>query len=235
MLKRYFTYEKVESIANWIQKKVDSFKPLVGIICGSGLGEIANLIEDPKILSYADIPEFPRSTVHGHKGNLVFGMLSGMPVVCMQGRFHPYEGYPLALCTLPIKIFKILGIKLLILTNAAGGLNPMYKVGDLVIMKDHMSFPLLSLHHPLVGPNDARFGPRFVAVNNIYEKKFRDLFKKCGEELNIELHEGVYGTVGGPSYETVADARFCRSAGCDTVGNKTFIIILFFIFSNYLI
>ncbi len=128
------------------------------------------------------------------------------------------KGYSLALCTLPIKVFKLLGIQMIIITNAAGGINTTYNVGDLMVIKDHMSFPLLSLSHPLIGPNDERFGPRFVPINNIYAKKYRKVFIDCGKELNIDLHEGVYGTVGGPSYETVTDSRFCKTAGMDCVG-----------------
>ena len=170
----YYTYEKIEEIAKFISQKVN-FKPLIGIVCGSGLGNIANLLEDKQVVPYTDIPEFPRSTVHGHKGNLIFGNLSSVPTVCMQGRFHPFEGYSPALCTMPIKVFKLLGIKTLIITNAAGGINENYNVGDLMVIKDHMSFPLLSLSHPLVGPNDERFGPRFVPINNIYTKNYRDI------------------------------------------------------------
>ncbi len=139
----------------------------------------------------------------------------------MQGRFHPYEGYSMALCTLPIKIFKLLGVKLLMLTNAAGGLNQAYKRGDLMVIKDHMSLPVLTLQHPLTGPHDERFGPRFTAINNVYAKKLRDVFHQCGRDLNIELREGVYSTVGGPSYETVTDSLFLRGIGADAVGMST--------------
>jgi len=139
--------------------------------------------------------------VHGHRGNFVFGNLSKIPVVCMQGRFHPYEGYSAALCSMPMKIFKIMGVKMVILTNAAGGINPEYKVGDLMLLKDHISLPGLALSHPLVGPNDERFGPRFVPLNKIYNKKLRDLFLQCGQDLNVKVHEGCYGSIGGPTYE----------------------------------
>jgi purine-nucleoside phosphorylase len=119
----------------------------------------------------------------------------------MQGRFHPYEGYSSALCSMPIKIFKIMGVKLVILTNAAGGINPEYKVGDLMLLKDHISLPGLALSHPLIGPNDERFGPRFVPLNKIYNKKLRDVFKECSNDLNVKVHEGCYGSIGGPTYE----------------------------------
>lgn len=128
----------------------------------------------------------------------------------------------MALCTLPIKICKLLGIKAVVLTNAAGGLNPSFKVGDLMLVKDHVSIPLLSLQHPLVGPNDERFGgPRFTPVNNIYNLAWRNLFKQCAQELNMEIREGVYSSVGGPSYETVTDCKFLLQVGADTVGMST--------------
>jgi purine-nucleoside phosphorylase len=151
----------------------------------------------------------------------VFGKISNLNVVCMQGRFHPYEGYSVALCTLPIKIFKLMGVRLLVLTNAAGGLNHSYKRGDLMVIKDHMSLPVLTLQHPLSGPNDERFGPRFTPVNNIYAKKLRDVVLECGRDLNVELREGVYAVVGGPSYETVTDSKFLLGIGADAVGMST--------------
>jgi len=211
----YYNYEKIESIAKWIQNKVN-FNPTVAIVCGSGLGGIGELIQEKIILPYTEIPEFPRSTVHGHKGNLIFGTLSGISVVCMQGRFHPFEGYSLALCAMPIKVFSRLGVKLVILTNAAGGVNPKYNVGDMMVIKDHISFPNLSLSHPLIGPNDERFGPRFLPINNIYNKKLREQLLNCGKELDIHLHEGVYGNIGGPTYETPSDTRWCLAAGMDS-------------------
>jgi purine-nucleoside phosphorylase len=158
--------------------------------------------------------------VQGHNGNLIFGKLNNLPVVCMQGRFHSYEGYSQALCAMPIKIFKLLGCKLVVLTNASGGLNESYRVGDFMLIKDHISMPLISLNNPLIGPNDERFGPRFVATNNIYSKPLRDLFKQAAAELNLQIHEGVYGNVGGPTYETVSDGLFCKLMGMDVVGRQ---------------
>lgn len=139
----------------------------------------------------------------------------------MQGRFHPYEGYSSALCTMPIKIFKLLGVKLVIITNAAGGLNPDYKLGALMVIKDHISFSQLSLNHPLIGPNDERFGPRFLPLYKMYCQKLRDSFLNCGKELNIHLHEGIYGNMSGPTYESPSDSKWCRLAGMDTVGMST--------------
>ena len=143
----YYTYEKVVEITESILQHV-KFKPKVAIICGTGMGEITQILEDQHSITYSDIPEFPRSTVLGHKGNLVFGHLNGVAVVAMQGRFHSFEGYSQSLCSLPIKIFKLLGCKLVILTNASGALNKHYNVGDFMLVKDHFSLPLLSLQHP---------------------------------------------------------------------------------------
>ena len=120
----------------------------------------------------------------------------------MQGRFHPYEGYSVALCSMPCKLFKLLGIKAVILTNAAGGVNKSYNVGDYMLIKDHFSLPILSLHHPLIGPNDSRYGPRFFPINNLYCKSIRDQFKQVATELNIHMHEGIYSSIGGPTYES---------------------------------
>ena len=150
---------------------------------------------------------------------MIFGHISNMPVVCMQGRFHPFEGYSLALCCLPIKIFKLLGCKLLFVTNAAGGLNRNYQVGDLMCIKDHLSLPLLTLQHPLVGPNDERFGPRFPPIDRIYGKHERQLLIECAKEIDVVMREGVYSAIGGPSYETVSDSRFLLNSGADCVGN----------------
>jgi purine-nucleoside phosphorylase len=143
-----------------------------------------------------------------------------MPLVCMQGRFHPFEGYSPAVCTMPIKLFKLLGVKLLILTNAAGGINKTLRVGDIMCIKDHFSHPLLSLNHPLIGMNDSRFGPRFVPINNIYEKSLRDLLKVVGTEIGLDLKEGVYTNIGGPTYETVCDTKLLAADGADVVGRK---------------
>jgi purine-nucleoside phosphorylase len=139
--------------------------------------------------------------VFGHKGNLIFGQIGTVDVVCMQGRFHSYEGYSNAVCTLPIKVFKLMGVKSLILTCAAGGINASFKVGDIMIIKDHLAFPLWALQHPLVGENDERFGPRFPPANRLYKKQYRDIFRQTARELSIDVKEGVYVAFGGPNYE----------------------------------
>jgi purine-nucleoside phosphorylase len=149
---------------------------------------------------------------------LIFGKLSDVDVVCMQGRFHSYEGYANSICTLPIKVFKLIGIKVIILTCASGGINRSLKVGDMMMIKDHIGLPLWSLQHPLIGLNDEKFGPRFPAANRLYQKDLRDLFRQTAESLNIEVKEGVYISYGGPSYETVTELRAFGMLGADIVG-----------------
>ena len=157
----------------------------------------------------------------GHKGNLIFGLLNNVPVVCMQGRFHAYEGYSNALCTMPMKVFKLMGVETVILTCAAGGINRSYEVGDIMMIKDHIAPLLWTLQNPLVGHNDERFGPRFPAVNRIYTRELRSLFKEIAGEKQVELKEGVYSSLGGPCYETVSELRGLLSLGADSVGMST--------------
>jgi len=215
-----YTYEKIKSIADWIQAQVE-LKPKVGIVCGSGLGGLGDRLENTKVIPYKDIPNFPRSTVVGHKGNLIFGTLNKVPVVCMQGRFHTYEGYSVSLCTMPMKMFKLMGLKSVILTCAAGGINSEYIVGDIMVIKDHVAPMLWTLQNPLVGHNDERFGPRFPAANKIYTKAHRDLFCKVAEENNIPIRVGVHSSLGGPNYETVSELRLLLGLGADSAGMST--------------
>ncbi|VDM33742.1 unnamed protein product [Hydatigera taeniaeformis] len=219
---RMGSYVDANGAADYIKSKVRQ-TPQVGIICGSGLGKLAEIVSDPVVVKYSDIKQFPRSTVVGHAGNLVFGKLAGKNVVVMQGRFHPYEGYPMRQVTLPVRVMKLLGVETLIVTNAAGSLNPDYKVGDLMIIKDHISLLGMTGLNPLVGPNDERFGPRFPAMTNIYTKELREIAKAVGAEMQIEdfLREGVYVAEMGPTYETIAEARFLRMIGADAAGMST--------------
>jgi purine-nucleoside phosphorylase len=178
-----------------------------------------NKVEFP----YGEIPHFPVSTVAGHAGKLVVGHLAEVPIVCMQGRFHFYEGYPLWKCAMPVRVLKLMGIEVLIVTTAAGGLNEEYKVGDVMIIKDHINFPGFAGHHPLVGPNDERFGTRFPPMNTAYDKDLRILAKQVTAELGMSdfVREGVYTMVGGPNFETVAELRMLRMLGVDAVGMST--------------
>jgi len=218
------TYEDFVSMAESIQKRTN-YKPKLAIICGSGLGPLADGIEDADKMKFDTIPRFPKSTVEGHDGELVFGKLSGIEVVAMRGRFHPYEGYPLWKVASPIRLFHCLGVKVMIVSNAAGGLNSNYKVGDIMLIKDHLNFLGFANQSPLTGPNLSEFGPRFPAVSKVYNRDFLKKARTILTEINNNdasfLHEGVYGGVGGPTYETVAECKFLKNSGADAVGMST--------------
>ncbi|MBP7753821.1 MAG: purine nucleoside phosphorylase I, inosine and guanosine-specific [Bacteroidales bacterium] len=191
--------------------------PKVGIILGSGLGKLADSIKDPIIIPYAEIPHFSRSTALGHKGNLIFGTIAGKPVCAMQGRFHYYEGYPMEQVTLPVRVMKVLGIKYLFVSNAAGGVNLDYKVGDLMIISDHIN----RLPNPLVGANLDEFGPRFPDMTRPYDLNLIRKAENIAEQEGIKLFKGVYLAGTGPSYETPAEYRFFRMVGADAIGMST--------------
>lgn len=196
----------------------------MGIIAGSGLGGLADRLQNAEVFPYETIPKFPISTVPGHGGSLVFGMFEGIPTVCMKGRFHAYEGYPLWKCSIPVRVMKLLGVKVLIVTNAAGGINENYSAGDIMLIKDHISIPGFAGNNPLKGPNDERWGPRFPPMNKAYDAQLRSVFKSVAKELKMDKHlrEGVYCMFGGPCYETVAEVRFIRyGIGADAVGMST--------------
>ncbi|XP_023280187.1 purine nucleoside phosphorylase-like isoform X1 [Seriola lalandi dorsalis] len=215
------SYQECRTTADWLLSNTQ-VRPTVGIVCGSGLGGLAEMLKDPQVFKYSDIPNFPRSTVHGHAGQLVFGTLKGKPCVCMQGRFHLYEGYPIQKITLPMRIFKLMGVETMILTNAAGGLNQDYKVGDVMIIKDHINMPGFAGINPLAGPNDDRFGVRFPCMSDAYNRELRQLAHDVAAELGYDfLKEGVYSVVGGPSFETIAECRMLHRLGADAVGMST--------------
>jgi len=201
------------------------YRPKMAIICGSGLGPLAAGLEDPEVLSYESIPGFPRSTVEGHQGELVFGLLSGVPVVAMKGRFHPYEGYPLWRVVAPIRLFKVMGINTIMVSNAAGGLNPEYKVGDVMLIKDHINMLGFANQSPLTGPNIDEFGARFPPISKAYTRDLLAIAKKTLIECNggddSIIRTGVYTSVGGPTYETIAECRLLRQLGSDAVGMST--------------
>jgi len=217
-----YTYDIVKESADFILNHT-KHRPKIGIICGSGLGGLANLLENADKFPYANIPHFPTSTVVGHTGQMVVGELGSVPVICMQGRFHLYEGYAMSKVTMPIRVFKLMGIEVIIVTNAAGGLHPSYKVGDIMFLKDHLNFAGWAGDSALRGPNDERFGPRFPPLNTAYDGKLRLLAKQVANELGMAdyVHEGVYAMMGGPSYETVAELRALRMLGADAVGMST--------------
>ncbi|MBO8168246.1 MAG: purine-nucleoside phosphorylase [Thermoanaerobacteraceae bacterium] len=197
---------------------VEKNKPRIGLILGSGLGVLAEEIANAKKYAYEDIPHFPVSTVEGHAGQLVCGDLGGKTVIAMQGRFHYYEGYSLTEVTYPVRVMRELGIETLIITNAAGGINPEFKAGDLMLIADHIN---LMGANPLRGPNVDRQGPRFPDMTEAYAPELRELARQIAGELGYSLQEGVYVAVFGPSYETSAEIRFLRTIGADAVGMST--------------
>jgi len=216
------SYENVNESADYILKRT-KHRPKIGIICGSGLGGLAELVQDADTFDYAEIPSFPVSTVAGHKGRLLVGLLDKTCVIVMQGRFHSYEGYPLWKTALPVRVMKTIGVETLIATNAAGGLNKTFQVGDIMLLKDHINLPGFSCQHPLRGPNEEKFGPRFFPTNDLYDAEYRKTARKVGSSLGLDgvIREGVYAMVGGPNYETVAELKLLRSLGVDSVGMST--------------
>lgn len=209
--------DKIQKTVDFIKGKIEN-KPKIGLILGSGLGSLADRIENPLIIKYEDIPNFPISTVEGHAGQLVIGELAGNVVVAMQGRFHFYEGYPLEDVTFPIRTMIGLGIESMIVTNAAGGANLDYKPGDLMIITDHLNF---TGQNPLRGKNLDELGPRFLDMTWAYDKEYIKLAKDSGEKLGLNLKEGIYMWLTGPTYETPAEVRMARSLGADAVGMST--------------
>ncbi|HKV02470.1 MAG TPA: purine-nucleoside phosphorylase [Ktedonobacteraceae bacterium] len=214
-------YDQVVEAAAVIQSR-SGLKPVAGLILGSGLGDLVAEMRDATAIPYGEIPHFLRSTVAGHVGRLLLGMLEDVPVVVMQGRFHFYEGYALQALTLPVRVMKVLGAQTLIVTNAAGGLNPAYRPGDFMLISDHINLPGLAGANPLIGPNDERLGERFPPLARAYDAELRALARTVAAAWpEITLHEGVYVMVGGPSFETGAELRFLRMIGADAVGMST--------------
>ncbi|MGB8346407.1 MAG: purine-nucleoside phosphorylase [Ktedonobacteraceae bacterium] len=214
-------YDDVAEATAAIQARTGP-QPVVALILGSGLGDIANDLRDVTALPYAEIPHFARSTVIGHAGRLLLGYLDDVPVAALQGRFHFYEGYALPIVTLPVRVMHALGAHTLIVTNAAGGLNPAYQPGDIMVIRDHINMLGLAGHSPLTGPNDERFGTRFPPLADAYDGALRALARKAaGAVPGLTLHEGVYVMVGGPNFETRAELKFLRLIGADAVGMST--------------
>jgi len=207
----------LDETINFIKEKISDFKPEIGIILGSGLGSLAD--EYCKFaIDYKDIPGFEGTAVVGHKGRLVFSEINGKNIVMMQGRFHYYEGHSMQKIVYPVKVMKKLGVKTLIITNAAGGVNASFKPSDLMIITDHINF---MGHNPLIGTNDDSMGERFPDMSNIYTQKYVELVKKAGRDIGIELQEGVYLALSGPSYETPAEVNMAKILGADAVGMST--------------
>ncbi len=208
--------ERIKRTASYIQSRVE-FTPEIGIILGTGLGGLVDSIEIHSSLDYADIPDFPISTVEGHHGRLIFGMLGGRRVVAMQGRFHHYEGYPTQEVVFPVRVMRMLGIERLFVSNASGGINPTFRTGDLMIITDHINL----LPNPLIGPNIAELGPRFPDMHNCYDRDMIQLATAVAEELAIKLQYGVYVGGTGPTFETQAEYRYFKAIGGDAAGMST--------------
>lgn len=210
-------YQRIQDTVTFLQGRVNN-APKVAIILGSGLGGFRNIVENDIVIPYGEIPNFPVSTVHGHKGELIFGNIGTVPVMLMAGRFHYYEGYSMDIITFPIRVMKALGVETLILSNAAGGMNKSFRVGDLMIINDHINlFP----EHPLRGPNDDRLGTRFPDMSEPYDKELITLAKEIASELSIEVKEGVYVGLQGPTFETPAEYKWLHVIGGDAVGMST--------------
>ncbi|MGL5125308.1 MAG: purine-nucleoside phosphorylase [Fusobacteriaceae bacterium] len=209
--------EKLKEATQYIKSKTD-YQPEIGMILGSGLGSIADTIEEAVVIPYHEIPHFPQSNVSGHAGNLVIGKLEGKVVFALQGRVHYYEGHSMLYITFPVRVMAMLGIKKMIVTNAAGGANETYIPGTLMVIKDHIN---LMGNSPLIGKNFSEFGTRFPDMTYAYSKKFREMALRLGKSLTTDIREGVYAGFTGPTYETPAEVKFARIIGADAVGMST--------------
>lgn len=211
---------EIDTAAEFISART-TLRPLVGLILGSGLGSLAAEVSQPEVIPYVDIPHFAPATVEGHPGELVLGRLQGCPVMMMSGRVHYYEGYPMAQVTFPVRVMWALGVKYLVVTNAAGALDPSFRPGDLMLITDHIGLMNMVGLNPLRGPNDPQIGPRFPDMSQAYDPELRQLALQVATELGTPLHQGVYIMLSGPSFETPADLRFLRLIGADAVGMST--------------
>ena len=214
------TLQEIDRIAGIIRSRTN-YQPQVGLILGTGLGGLAEAVQDPTIIPYPELPGWPTSTVIGHAGRLVIGELEGQPLLVMQGRVHYYEGYSMAQVTLPVRVMQRLGIRILIVTNAAGAINPAFLPGDVMLITDHLNLAGMAGLNPLIGPNLDEFGPRFPDMSQAYDRSLCDLARKVAKDNQIILNEGVYVCLSGPSFESPADLRFLRTAGADAVGMST--------------
>jgi purine-nucleoside phosphorylase len=219
-MKPFVTLEDIKQAAQAITKRI-KIAPQVALVLGSGLGGLADEVVDPVIIPYADIPNWPVSTIHGHSGRLVIGSLVGVPVMVMQGRAHYYEGYPMDQVTLPIRVMQQMKIGTIILTNAAGAINPDYQPGDVMALNDHIGLIGMAGLNPLRGPNLDEFGERFPDMSQVYDRDLIKLSASIASKNKITLHQGVYICLSGPSFESPADLRFLRGIGADAVGMST--------------
>jgi purine-nucleoside phosphorylase len=214
------TLEIIDRVTQSIQSRTKS-QPHIGLILGTGLGGLAESIQNATIIPYRELPDWPISTVMGHTGQLVIGELEDKPVLAMQGRIHYYEGYTMQQVTLPVRVMQRLGIEILIVTNAAGAIHPDFAPGDVMLITDNLNLAGMSGLNPLIGPNLDEFGPRFPDMSQAYDRQLCALARKAAREGNLPLQEGVYVGLSGPSFESPADLRFLRMAGADAVGMST--------------
>lgn len=216
----FITIEQIDRAVDVIRKKT-THQPRNGIILGSGLGEMAEMVEQADVIPVSEIPDWPVSTVAGHKGRLVIGKLAGQTVIVLQGRVHYYEGYSMAQVTFPVRVMQRLGAEILIVTNAAGAINPGFEPGDLMLITDHIALIGMAGMNPLRGPNLDEFGERFPDMSQVYDRRLSELARAEAARHNIRLQEGVYVCLAGPSFESPADLRFLRGIGADAVGMST--------------
>lgn len=221
----FFTRQQMQESAAAVRARYRSpegdLRPRLGLILGSGLGGLAEAIDQADVIPYGDIPYLAPSTVEGHAGRFVIGMLESQPIIVMQGRSHYYEGYSMQQVTLPIRVMQLLGVQILIVTNASGGISPDFRPGDLMLITDHINLIGMAGLSPLRGPNDPSLGPRFPDMSEAYDVGLRNLALHVADEQSIKLHQGVYICLAGPSFETLADLRFLRRLGADAVGMST--------------
>jgi purine-nucleoside phosphorylase len=219
-MKTKYTIEDMDRIADEIRSRI-SIDPQIGMILGSGLGPLSEAVEDPTIIPYHDLPGWPLSTVEGHAGELIIGKLEGQDVLVMNGRIHFYEGYEMSQVTLPIRVMQRLGIKTIIVTNAAGGVNQEFVPGNPMLITDHLNLLGMAGVNPLRGPNMEEFGTRFPDMSQPYDRELQELARNVARDLGITLYEGIYVCLAGPTFETPADLRFLLGAGVDAVGMST--------------
>jgi purine-nucleoside phosphorylase len=216
----FITLEQIDQAADAVRKRT-SHQPRVGIILGSGLNDLADSVQKADVIPYADLPNWPISTVHGHAGRLVIGELEGQTVFIMQGRIHFYEGYSMSQITLPVRVMQRLGLEIMIVTNAAGGVSPDFTPGDVMLITDNLNLMGMTGMNPLIGPNLDELGPRFPDMSQAYDRKLMDIARDAASQNSIALQEGVYCALSGPSFEGPADLRFLRMIGADAVGMST--------------
>ncbi|GAB4160354.1 MAG: purine-nucleoside phosphorylase [Candidatus Promineifilaceae bacterium] len=219
-MSEFFGRPHYESAAAAVRQRARG-KPVIGLVLGSGLSSLADQVEGADVIPYDEIPHWPVTTVAGHAGQVVVGSLAGKQVMILQGRTHFYEGYPMSQVTLAVRVMTLLGVRTLIVTNAAGGINSSFAPGDLMLIRDHLNLPGLAGQNPLRGANDEQFGPRFPDMTQAYDADLRRLALEVAEGLGFRLQQGVYAFVSGPSYETPAELRLLRTLGADAVGMST--------------